>query len=156
MIRVGDPVRYHGAALQSSSQNLFLRSAGCAKVNALWVGILNGMPSAQKPLVGITMGDPAGIGPEIIAKAWTRPEVHAWCRPLAVGDARIFRRALLQRGAHAHVDHDLLHPWHFMDVLVLPLLGQSRSHFVHEFLIQSSFHSALAHGLCRALSNSSS
>ena len=44
--------------------------------------------------MGITMGDPAGIGPEIIAKAWARPEVHAWCRPLAIGDARIFRRAL--------------------------------------------------------------
>jgi 4-hydroxythreonine-4-phosphate dehydrogenase len=52
------------------------------------------MPAAQKPLVGITMGDPAGIGPEIIAKAWTHPEVHAWCRPLVIGDARIFRRAL--------------------------------------------------------------
>jgi len=40
------------------------------------------------------MGDPAGIGPEIIVKAWTHPEVHDWCRPLAIGDARIFRRAL--------------------------------------------------------------
>ena len=52
------------------------------------------MPSAHKPLVGITMGDPAGIGPEIIAKAWTHPEVHAWCRPVAIGDARILRRAV--------------------------------------------------------------
>ena len=52
------------------------------------------MSRALKPLVGITMGDPAGIGPEIIVKAWPHPEVHAWCRPLAVGDARIFRRAL--------------------------------------------------------------
>ena len=52
------------------------------------------MTSPLKPLVGITMGDPAGIGPEIIVKAWTHPEVHACCRPLALGDARIFRRAL--------------------------------------------------------------
>ncbi len=52
------------------------------------------MSRAPRPLVGITMGDPAGIGPEIIVKAWAHPEVHAWCRPLAIGDARIFRRAL--------------------------------------------------------------
>ena len=52
------------------------------------------MQRARKPIIGITMGDPAGVGPEIIVKAWAHPEVHAWCRPVAIGDARIFRRAL--------------------------------------------------------------
>lgn len=69
------------------------------------------MSHAAKPLLGITMGDPAGIGPEIVVKAWTHPEVHAWCRPLAVGDARIFRRALSECGLNleARVVRDPAH-----------------------------------------------
>ena len=39
------------------------------------------------------MGDPAGIGPEIIAKALARPQVHALCRPLVIGDAGVIRNA---------------------------------------------------------------
>jgi 4-phospho-D-threonate 3-dehydrogenase / 4-phospho-D-erythronate 3-dehydrogenase len=37
------------------------------------------------PLVAITMGDPAGIGPEIIAKAWRSPALLASCRPVVIG-----------------------------------------------------------------------
>ena len=47
----------------------------------------------QRPLIAITMGDPAGIGPEIIVGAWTETVVHEWCRPLVVGNAEILRRA---------------------------------------------------------------
>jgi 4-hydroxythreonine-4-phosphate dehydrogenase len=43
------------------------------------------------PLVAITLGDAAGIGPEVVAKALGRREVRAQCRPLVVGDARILR-----------------------------------------------------------------
>jgi len=39
------------------------------------------------PLLAITMGDPAGVGPEVIAKALDRPEVWDVCRPVVVGDA---------------------------------------------------------------------
>ena len=42
----------------------------------------------ERPIVAITMGDASGIGPEIIMKALARPEVHAMCRPLVVGEAR--------------------------------------------------------------------
>ncbi len=40
-----------------------------------------------KPILGITMGDPTGIGPEIVAKALSRKETYEICRPLVVGDA---------------------------------------------------------------------
>ena len=40
----------------------------------------------------ITMGDVAGIGPEIIAKAW--PQLQTLCQPVVVGDAAWLRRAL--------------------------------------------------------------
>ena len=41
----------------------------------------------MRPLLAITMGDVAGIGPEIIAKALNIDEVYGICRPLVVGDA---------------------------------------------------------------------
>lgn len=45
----------------------------------------------SKPIVGITMGDPASIGPEIALKAVLNPEIHAICKPLLVGDVTVFR-----------------------------------------------------------------
>lgn len=36
------------------------------------------------------MGDAAGIGPEVIAKALRAPEVRRLCKPLVIGDARVF------------------------------------------------------------------
>lgn len=47
----------------------------------------------ERPIVAITMGDASGIGPEIIMKALARPEVHAMCRPLVVGEATRLREA---------------------------------------------------------------
>jgi 4-hydroxythreonine-4-phosphate dehydrogenase len=38
------------------------------------------------PRIAITMGDPAGIGPEIIAKALLTPDIYEVCRPLVLGD----------------------------------------------------------------------
>ncbi len=46
----------------------------------------------KKPLLLFTLGDVAGIGPEIIAKAW--PQLHNLCRPVVVGDSRWLQRGL--------------------------------------------------------------
>ena len=48
----------------------------------------------MKPIIGISMGDPAGIGPEIIAKALAREQVHGLCRPLVIGDAGVMTKAV--------------------------------------------------------------
>ncbi len=45
------------------------------------------------PLVAVTMGDPAGVGPEIIAKTFADPDFHARNRALVVGDAGMLKRA---------------------------------------------------------------
>jgi 4-hydroxythreonine-4-phosphate dehydrogenase len=45
-----------------------------------------------KPIIAITMGDPAGIGPEVTVKALMRPEVWDCCRPLVVGDGATLKR----------------------------------------------------------------
>jgi 4-hydroxythreonine-4-phosphate dehydrogenase len=45
------------------------------------------------PVIGITMGDPAGVGPEVVMKALARADVYALCRPLVIGDAKQLERA---------------------------------------------------------------
>ena len=47
----------------------------------------------NRPVIGITMGDPVGIGPEIILLALSSPLIYKTCRPLVLGDARILEAA---------------------------------------------------------------
>ena len=46
------------------------------------------------PLLGITMGDPGGIGPEICAKALSDAGIYSVCRPIIVGDAAVMADAV--------------------------------------------------------------
>jgi 4-hydroxythreonine-4-phosphate dehydrogenase len=46
-----------------------------------------------RPLVAVTMGDPAGIGPEIVIRALVDPDVSAAARCVVFGDARALQRA---------------------------------------------------------------
>lgn len=41
------------------------------------------------PHIGITMGDPAGVGPEVIVMALTDPNLYQWCRPVVFGDSTV-------------------------------------------------------------------
>jgi 4-hydroxythreonine-4-phosphate dehydrogenase len=45
------------------------------------------------PIIAVTMGDGAGVGPEIIVKALAHPEVQQMCRPLVIGDAKRLEQA---------------------------------------------------------------
>jgi 4-hydroxythreonine-4-phosphate dehydrogenase len=47
----------------------------------------------NRPLIAVTMGDPAGIGPEIILKALADNEVVDACRALVIGDRRVLEQA---------------------------------------------------------------
>jgi len=51
------------------------------------------MIDVNRPLLAITMGDPAGIGPEVVLKALAHADVYDHCRPLVIGDRRILERA---------------------------------------------------------------
>jgi 4-hydroxythreonine-4-phosphate dehydrogenase len=55
------------------------------------------------PLLAITLGDPAGTGPELLTKALVLPEVRALCRPLVIGDAAVLARACAYTGITARV-----------------------------------------------------
>lgn len=50
--------------------------------------------NANRPIIGITMGDPAGIGPEIIVAALSSSTVHKICRPFVLGDASVMEKAV--------------------------------------------------------------
>lgn len=51
------------------------------------------MSADERPLLALTLGDPAGIGPEVILKALQHDAVYATSRPLVIGDGRILARA---------------------------------------------------------------
>ena len=48
----------------------------------------------DKPILAITMGDPGGVGPEIIAKALARSELYEQSRPLVIGERRALEAAI--------------------------------------------------------------
>ena len=76
------------------------------------------------PRLLLTMGDVAGIGPEVIARAW--PDLHELCRPVVVGDPGWMRQALrlTKTPAELHVIDQL----DFEDCL-LPLEEQPNESF---------------------------
>src|SRR5438105_14858017 len=43
----------------------------------------------SRPRIGITMGDPAGIGPEVVLKAVAEDEIQSVCVPVIIGDAQL-------------------------------------------------------------------
>jgi len=50
--------------------------------------------SKDKPLLGITMGDPAGIGPEVIAKALAGQSLRRLCRPIVIGSFPVMQQTV--------------------------------------------------------------
>lgn len=51
-----------------------------------------------KPLIAVTMGDPAGVGPEIVLKALADPAVRRKCRTVVLGDRQVLERNLKASG----------------------------------------------------------
>lgn len=55
------------------------------------------------PTIGITLGDPAGIGPEIIVKALSQKTIWTRCKPVVLGDVAILKRATKIAGVPVRV-----------------------------------------------------
>lgn len=58
----------------------------------------------MKPVIGISMGDPAGIGPEICVKALAEAAIYDACNPIIVGDAAIIHLAVSKFGYSLEVN----------------------------------------------------
>lgn len=48
----------------------------------------------ERPIIGIPLGDPAGIGPEIVVKALDSKEVYDWAKPIVVGERKVLEQAM--------------------------------------------------------------
>jgi 4-hydroxythreonine-4-phosphate dehydrogenase len=57
----------------------------------------------DRPLLAITMGDPAGTGPEILTRSLTEGDIREACRPVVIGDAATVKEALAITGVAAEV-----------------------------------------------------
>jgi 4-hydroxythreonine-4-phosphate dehydrogenase len=67
---------------------------------------LSSNPSVSNdlPKIGITMGDPTGIGPEIIVKALSKRSLFQICRPVIFGDQGVLWKTIRRLGTHATVE----------------------------------------------------
>ncbi len=59
--------------------------------------------NSQLPRIALTLGDVAGIGPEVVARAVSDSRLAEWCRPIVVGHPEVFQRALWQVGSTREV-----------------------------------------------------
>ncbi|MFO0945828.1 MAG: 4-hydroxythreonine-4-phosphate dehydrogenase PdxA [Planctomycetota bacterium] len=60
-------------------------------------------PPRPRPRVAITLGDVAGIGPELVVKGWSNAELHDLCTPTVIGDPEFLRRAASDLGTPCDV-----------------------------------------------------
>ncbi len=61
------------------------------------------MPETFRPLIGISVGDPAGIGPEVTAKALAVPELYRLCRPLVIAESEMMKAAVAFSGLNLQI-----------------------------------------------------
>jgi 4-phospho-D-threonate 3-dehydrogenase / 4-phospho-D-erythronate 3-dehydrogenase len=58
----------------------------------------------KKPIIGMTMGDPSGIGPEIALKVFSKKETYEICHPFVIGDPRVMEQTSQTIGLHLQVN----------------------------------------------------
>ena len=66
----------------------------------------------EKPVLGITMGDPGSVGPEISVKALAHAGIYEQCRPLMIGDAKVMEQAVKTVGMEGNIT---IHPVHAVE-----------------------------------------
>jgi 4-phospho-D-threonate 3-dehydrogenase / 4-phospho-D-erythronate 3-dehydrogenase len=58
----------------------------------------------RKPIIGITVGDPCGIGPEITIKSLCNPEIYSLCTPVVIADVAVIKEALRVTGKNMKIN----------------------------------------------------
>ena len=59
---------------------------------------------SKKPILGITMGDPASIGPEITVKALSDLAIYEKCSPIIIGDAAVMEAAVEKKKKNVKIN----------------------------------------------------
>src|SRR6202012_5290873 len=83
---------------------------------------LFGWTIKPRPVLGLTMGDPAGIGPEICLRALHEPSVRKQCIPVLFGDAGILQRLSHGRNGSSHIETISLADWKNLKRVTEPLI----------------------------------
>lgn len=90
----------------------------------------------NRPILGITMGDPASIGPEISVKALANAELYEKCRPIVIGDTKVMENAVKIVGMEGKVKihsvknvEDALYEAGTIDVYDLDLVDMDQLEF---------------------------
>lgn len=84
--------------------------------------------SIKKPILAITMGDPSGVGPEIIVKSLQDEAVYSSCKPFVIGDLKIVEKALAVTNSNLKINtisvvEEGLFKYGTIDVLDLDLVS---------------------------------
>ncbi len=92
--KIDSTLRGHvGAEIVALLEAGRLRTAGHVRLAP------EGGDGMRRPILGVTMGDPAGVGPEIIVRAAAEPEVRGTSRPVVIGSASTLGEALALVGS---------------------------------------------------------
>ncbi len=85
------------------------------------------------PVVGITLGDPTGIGPEIIVKALWMKEPFKVCRPIVFGDREVLSKTIEMLGLNATIEviEKVPEEGYLPQKIFLSPLSQLRANFLH-------------------------
>ncbi len=83
------------------------------------------------PVIAITMGDPASIGPEIAVKALKNENIYKMCKPLIAGDAGVFEKIIAELDLGVAINRiekpaDARFEWGVIDILDLQNVDISR------------------------------
>jgi 4-hydroxythreonine-4-phosphate dehydrogenase len=84
------------------------------------------------PIIAIPIGDPSGIGPEVVIKAIAKQEIHQICKPLVIGNQAILQAVLKQLGLNTPIRNVSVPPYTFLresSVNFIDIKGtESKSH----------------------------
>ncbi|CEI84550.1 4-hydroxythreonine-4-phosphate dehydrogenase [Oceanobacillus oncorhynchi subsp. incaldanensis] len=85
--------------------------------------------AAKQPTIAITMGDPSGVGPEIIVKSLNDKHIYETSHPFVVGDAKILKRALEVTNVELKVNsitkpEEAVYEYGIIDIIDLDLVSE--------------------------------
>ena len=91
------------------------------------------MSQEKKPVVAITIGDPAGIGPEITVATMMDKSVYDECKPFLIGSVPIISRAMKIMGCDFAI-HKIAHPQEIANTILF-LASSSASHITLQDIV---------------------
>ena len=96
---------------------------------------------SQRPKIGITMGDPNGIGPEIILKSVNDKQIENLCEPVIYGSEKVLRKAEFETGLS--LDCEIVDTGDFNDLEITPGLIEKRAGEASLFYIERAVNDTL-------------